>query len=108
MGRPLRAQQDRGASSSLCIPVSQSSSAQNGQEDVKMDPVQRISGVSDSDTEYGSIKREKGGLYWSCHQCGQKGMTPKQLREHVRTSTGCHASHAEPTARMQNNFSNTT
>merc|ERR1711964_197032 len=84
--RPLRAQQDRGASSSLCIPVSQSSSAQNGQEDVKMDPVQRISGVSDSDTEYGSIKREKGGLYWSCHQCGQKGMTPKQLREHVRTS----------------------
>jgi len=83
--RPLRAQQDRDASS-LCIPVSQSSSsAQNGQEDVKMDPVQRISGVS-SDSEYGSIKREKGGLYWSCHQCGQKGMTPKQLREHVRTS----------------------
>merc|ERR1711964_797232 len=58
--RPLRAQQDRDASS-LCIPVSQSSSsAQNVQEDVKMDPVQRISGVS-SDSEYAPSSVRKAG-----------------------------------------------
>jgi len=89
--RPPQAQANLGASSS-CIPVPiprSSSSAHNGQvkqEDVSMDPVQRLSSVSDSESEYGSIKREKGDLLWSCHQCGQKGMTPKQLRKHVRKS----------------------
>merc|ERR1712098_307637 len=68
-----------------------SSYAHNGQvanPGAKMkteDPLRRRSNSDSDESVYGSIlKRDQGSLLWSCHQCGKKGMTPKQLREHVR------------------------
>jgi len=86
-----------GAPSQNILPALQpaSSYAHNGQvanPGAKMkteDPLRRRSDSdSDESAGYGSIlvKRDQGSLLWSCHQCGKKGMTPKQLREHVRKS----------------------